>query len=97
MTVDVAALYLISAIYYDNLAFANLPYLIGSEPVTDFQYNTPERVEEAWKATEKWYKKLEKDGLPKLREDKEFPLKSTDLKFYGTNPQRKRDSLSCEQ
>jgi hypothetical protein len=97
VTVEVAALYLISAIYYDNLAFANVPYLAGNGRVTGFRYNTPERVKKAWKATGKWYKNLDEKGLQNLRQTNQFPLKTTEIHFTGTNPARKRDFSDCEQ
>jgi hypothetical protein len=96
VTVEVAALYLITAIHYNNLAFANVPYLTENKRITNFQYNALKRVKKAWKATEQWYEKLKKDGLEKLRKDNEFPLKSTKIHFLGTNPQRKRDISDCE-
>ena len=97
ITAEVVSLYFISAIYYENLSFAQVPYLTGNKYVKERRYNTPERVKKAWKATEKWYKKLQKDGLEKLHQDNEFPLKSTEIHFVGTNPQRKRDISDCGQ
>ncbi|MDQ3800416.1 MAG: hypothetical protein M3384_13290 [Acidobacteriota bacterium] len=97
VTVEVAALYLISAIYYENIAFANVPYLTGNGRIVDFQYNTAKRVNKAWKATERWYKKMDQQGLQKLRQIKQFPLKTTKIHFTGTNAARKRNISDCLQ
>jgi hypothetical protein len=95
VTNEVVALYLISAIYYDNLAFAQVPYLTGNKRVKDYKYNTPNRIEKAWTATERWHKRLEKEGLEQLREEKEAPLSSSEVHFYGTEPTRVRELSDC--
>ena len=97
VTVEVASLYLISAIYYKNISFAQAPHLTGNKYVKRRRYNTPKRINKAWKATEKWFKKFEKEGIVKLREVKEFPLKTTEIHFYGTEPLRERDISDCGQ
>lgn len=97
VTVEVASLYLISAIYYKNISFAQVPHLTGNKYVKGRRYNIPKRVRKAWKATEKWFKKFEKKGIEKLRQSNEFPLKTTEIHFYGTEPQRERDISDCGQ
>lgn len=96
VTAEVASIYLVSAIYYDNLTFAQIPYLKGAEDVEGRRYNTPIRVHTAWDATEKWYAKLKSEGMEKLRKDKEFPLKSSGIRFYGTaDTNNKRTLPEC--
>lgn len=95
VSIEVVSLYLITAIYHDNIAFASVPYLVDNKPVSNFQYNTKKRINKAWESTEKWYKKMQKAGLEKLRKDNEFPLKSSKIYFVGTNPDRKRDLSDC--
>ena len=86
VTTEATALYLISAIYYNNLNFAQVAYLKGNRYVKRSRHNTPERIAKAWKSTEKWYRELNKKGLEKLRKEKSSPLKSTKAHFYGTIP-----------
>lgn len=50
ITVEVAALYLISAVFYDSLEFAQAPYLTDGSSVKMNRFNTPSRVSEAWRA-----------------------------------------------
>lgn len=99
--IEVAAIYLINAIYFNSLHFANVPYLSDrkQDKVMGFKgynYNSAIRIKKAWESTEKWFDKFKKEGLDKLRNDKEFPLKSNQLYFVGTNPNRKRDFLPCK-
>jgi hypothetical protein len=100
VNLEVASLYLVTAIYFNNLAFANLPYLSDRKQdkvfgIKGYNYNTPKRIKKAWESTENWYKKMQKAGLEKLRKDNEFPLKSSKIHFVGTNPDRKRDLSDC--
>jgi hypothetical protein len=97
VTVEVASLYLISAIHYRNLSFAAAPYLTGAKDVRNWRYNTPKRVRRAWKATERWYARLKKEGIAKLRQADEFPLKTTRVQFRNTDPTRERDISDCSQ
>lgn len=98
ITSEVAALYLISAIYYNNLSFAQVPYLRGMKSVGNRRYNTRKRVRRAWQATEKWYHgKYLKKGLAKVRDEQEYPLKSAKLFFVGHSPSRQRDLSDCGQ
>lgn len=84
VTVEVAALYLITAIYYNDLFISQSPYL------TDFSLpkekrraaNTKEVVNKAWEATESWYKRVKIDGMEKLRKDEEYPFRKSEVKFW---------------
>jgi len=95
VTVEVASLYLISAIHYQNLSFAAAPYLTGTKDVRNWRYNTPKRVRRAWKAMEKWYARFKKEGIAKLRQSDEFPLKTARVQFRNTDPTRERDISDC--
>ncbi len=95
VTVEVAALYLISAIYYDNLVFATVPYLAGDADIRDSRYNTKKRKKRAWKSVEKWFHELQADGLKELRRRELSPLKFANMQFYGFNPTRKRAPSIC--
>lgn len=95
VTVEATSLFLISAIYYDNLSFAAAPYLLGGHRISEGRFNTPERLKLAWNATDAWHKKLQKHGLSGLRQRKEDPFHSTKLYFSGLSPNRKRDISDC--
>jgi hypothetical protein len=100
--IEVAALYLINAIYFNNLHFANVPYLSDKkqDKVTGLKsndYNSSKRLKKAWDSTEKWFKKVQKEGLEKLKVSNEFPLKANNLYFIGTSPKRKRDFPACKK
>jgi hypothetical protein len=84
VTVEVAALYLITAIHYDSLNIAQSPYL------TDFSLpemertkeNTKKLVERAWKATAGWYQRLTASNITALRAANDYPLSTGDVSFW---------------
>ncbi len=90
ITVEVAALFLISAIYYNDLEFATPPSLCDrASPHDNRGYrcagdksNTRERVEKAWIAVEKWISEIETNGIESLRERKRDPLAGSEIAFY---------------
>lgn len=82
ITVEVAALYLISAIHYGTFSFASLPYLTDLTAEYRDQQNTPKLIGKAWKATEKWYRRLTESGLEKLRAADDYPLKNSQVEFW---------------
>lgn len=84
ITVEVAALYLISAIYYQTLEFAQAPYLTDGTPVKWQKFNTRKRVASAWASVENWVRLLDKDGLESLRARRHHPLKDSPARFWGT-------------
>lgn len=84
VSVETAALFLIQAIFYEDLKFASPPLLC------DFSYktltcgevgNTVERKKKAWKATKKWFSLLEIQGIDYLRERNNDPFKNSGLSF----------------
>lgn len=103
VTIEVASLYLINAIYFDNLAFANVPYITDrkQDKVRGFKgyrnYNTSKRIEKAWKSTGKWYQKLQEVGIKKLRKDDQRPFRSAKIYFVGTNSKREKSHNECFQ
>lgn len=84
ITVEVAALYLISAIFYDSLEFAQAPYLTDGSPVKNQRFNTPKRVSAAWKSVEQWSTRLKEKGLASLKAGKDSPLRDSQLRFWAT-------------
>ena len=84
ITVEVAALYLITAIFYNDLYISQTPYLtdLSLAPEKRRSANTEEVVEKAWESTEAWFQKLEATGLEKLRKENEYPFRKGKVRFW---------------
>jgi hypothetical protein len=85
ITVEVAALYLISALYHQTLEFAEAPYLTDGTHVKEQKFNTPKRVAAAWASVEKWAQALKGEGLESLRAKQHSPLKDSVVRFWGSH------------
>lgn len=83
ITVEVAALYLISSIYHKTTEFAEAPYLSDGKPVSWQRFNTPERVSEAWESTEKWIEAFTSEGIETLRSRRLSPLSHSKVRFWA--------------
>lgn len=84
VTIEIAALYLISAIYFEDLRFADAAYLVWqNQSPGDHRFNTPKQIRRAWQAIDGWSKQVEKEDLSGLRKMKKSPLKAAKLRFYG--------------
>lgn len=83
VTVEVAALYLISAIYHKTVEFAEAPYLTDGTPVEWQKFNTPERVKKAWDSTEKWIQAFRSEGIESLRSRHQSPLSDSKIHFWA--------------
>jgi hypothetical protein len=87
VTVQTAALFLISAIYHDDLEFAEPPILCDfrqgeNEDRCSDHGNTSTRIATAWAATEKWIKEqLDVNGLDALRIKEHAPLDHSGVSF----------------
>ncbi|MFN2480839.1 MAG: hypothetical protein ABR554_05070 [Pyrinomonadaceae bacterium] len=85
-TLEVAALFLIEAIYRNDLEFAQGATLAEWEADggarTDVKYNGHELLTRAWAATEQWYKEFDREGLEALRVKDRGPFAGTRLGFY---------------
>jgi hypothetical protein len=82
ITVEVAALYLISAIYHKTLEFAQAPYLTDGTSVEWQKFNIPKRVNAAWESVEKWARILKTEGLDSMRAKQCDPLKGSPVSFW---------------
>jgi len=82
--VEVAALYLINAIYRAKLDFAQSPYLTDLAIAADKREakNTPELIERAWQSAERWAELLKSVGMERLRKDKRGPLDDSKVAFW---------------
>ena len=84
LTMEVAALYMICAIYYNTVEFAQSPYL------TDLRLparkrdalNTPDLIARAWQSVEEWSSRVDVTTIQKLRERKDDPLKGSEVEFW---------------
>ena len=83
-TMEVVGIYLISAIYYDTLNFADTSYLTDDSRPKDHKFNTPARVADAWTSVEQWAVNVRGEGLENLRREKRHPLQYTKVRFWGT-------------
>lgn len=84
VTKEVAALYLICAIYHKNLQFAQTPLLTDlSLPLEKRRdRNTKELVDKAWTAAEAWAEVMKKEGLSSLQAKHHDPLKGSYVAFW---------------
>jgi hypothetical protein len=86
-TVEVAALYLIEAVYLDDLEFAQGATLIERDPADgqqrlDVKKNGPEVIARAWGTAESWFAEFGHEGLGALRAKDRGPFAGTRLGFY---------------
>ena len=86
ITIEVAALYMISAIFYYDLEFAQAPYLADDTPIKEHRFNTVERVSAAWQTVDAWYERVKTNGIATLRSKKDSPLRSGKVHFWGECP-----------
>ncbi len=84
VTVEVAALYLLTAIFYESLDIAQSPYLTdASLPARDRRAaNTEGVVRKAWMGVDNWMVMLSNSSLSSLRKDNEDPLNNAKVRFW---------------
>lgn len=93
ITVEVAALYLISSIHYGELEFAREMYLDDGTCVSWSDYNKPEKVARAWESTEQWVNLLNEKGAAWLSKNKINPLKGSGMNWIGDGGKYKGTGL----
>ncbi len=77
-TIEVAALYYISYMFFQKWDHAQAPYLIDK----DYKENSDEAVSQAYKAYNKWFEKIKKSGLEEARRQKLDPLVGSGVRWY---------------
>jgi hypothetical protein len=77
-SVEVAALYYISYMYYQKWDHSYAIVLVDKSG----QYNTSESIEAAYKAYQSWFEKVKEIGLQKAREQKLDPLAGSGVRWY---------------
>jgi hypothetical protein len=85
-TTEVAALYLVSSIYFGSLEFAHSALLFDTnipEEQREFA-NTQLLLDRAWESTERWVSELKEKSFDILKcKEKREPLYGSGVKFYG--------------
>jgi hypothetical protein len=77
-TVEVAALYYISYLYYQKWDHADAIALRSENG----EINSPKAIQRAYKSYRKWFEEVRKIGLAKAREMKLDPLKDAKVRWY---------------
>ena len=80
ITVEVAALYFISYLYYQKWQHANLVVLIDKDDSSVIK-SSDENVRKAYKYYREWFERVKKIGIVKARELKLEPLKDKDVRW----------------
>jgi len=81
-SVEVAALYYISYLYYRKWDYA-----LAAQLVTDQGFvNDSDSIRKAYTAYKKWFKKVKQIGLEKARAEGLDPLDGTGISWYGLAP-----------
>ncbi|RKZ45886.1 MAG: hypothetical protein DRR16_21165 [Candidatus Parabeggiatoa sp. nov. 3] len=83
VTVEVVSLYLISAIYFGKLHFADNPLLVLRLPFGKQSVgNKQEYIIRGFHSAREWIKKFKKVGMESLRAQGEDPLKNANLEWW---------------
>jgi hypothetical protein len=77
-SVEIAALYYISYLFYENWEHANSVSLFDQES-KKLNSNTKKSVKKAYKSYQKWFEKVKEIGLEKAREQKLDPLQNSGI------------------
>jgi hypothetical protein len=83
-TLEVAALYMISAIYFGKVPFANAPLLTDlSVPVGQREArNSKANLRRGFESARKWSRECKERGIEKMREEMRDPLQSGKVGWY---------------
>lgn len=79
VSVEVAALYLISAIYFGDKHFASEPFLTGGP--TGASSNLPDWVDAAWRSVQTWEAQRQQLGMEELKRRGQDPLYDSNYRF----------------
>jgi len=84
LTMEVAALYLICAVYHNTVEFAQSPYLSDLRLPAGKRdaLNSPDLVSRAWQAVEEWKRGLDRTTIQQLRSRKDDPLQGSGVHFW---------------
>jgi hypothetical protein len=79
LTVEVAALFYASCLFYGNNDFALAVILVEND---NRQYNTQRTIDRAYELYNTWYEKILKIGLERARAIKLDPLENSEIRWY---------------
>ena len=83
ITVEITALWLISAIYFQRIEISRSAVLRDLNiELSKSISNKMENVERAYQSVEKWVEKCKREGISSLRENKIDPLAGSNLKWW---------------
>ncbi|MBN2431266.1 MAG: hypothetical protein JXQ27_07315 [Acidobacteria bacterium] len=77
-TVEVAALYFMTYLYYQTPDYVNAVVLVDKNN----EFSTEAAIEKAYDLYRKWYQEIEKLGISKAREQGLDPLQDSDVRWY---------------
>jgi len=77
-SVEVAALYYVSYLYYQKWNHADAPFLVNKNR----KRNSDKAVSKAYKAYKKWFEKVQEIGLEEARKQKLDPLDGSGVSWY---------------
>lgn len=85
VTIEVAAIYLIEAIFRNDLEFAQAPFLVDRTKNKNRQqsFNSDAAISRAWLSINHWMALLKKDEINRLREKRTNPLFKSKTSFWG--------------
>lgn len=78
-SVEVAALYYVSYLYYQKWNHASAPFLVNQR---ESKLNSDKAVSKAYKAYKKWFEKVREIGLEEARKRKLDPLLGSGVRWY---------------
>ena len=78
-TVEVAALFYVSYLFYQKWDHADAIALVGDDQQT---VSSPKTLRKAYKYYREWFKQVKTIGIVKAREMKVEPLKGKDVRWY---------------
>jgi hypothetical protein len=83
-TVEIAALYYASFLFYSNWEFASSIVLYNADTE---EINSKRNVEQAYKSYQYWFKKVKEIGLEEARKQKLDPLDESEISWSGQRTQ----------
>jgi hypothetical protein len=78
-TVEVAALYYVSYLFYQKWDHADAPFLVSQK---NSKLNSDKAVSKAYKAYKKWFEKVREIGIEEARKQKLDPLEGSGVRWY---------------
>jgi hypothetical protein len=84
VSIEVTALYLLEAIFREDMEFADSPYLYDHTKSHKQSLNSDAAIRRAWSSVSHWFILLNKKGMDFLRKKKMNPLFKSKTSFWGS-------------